>query len=256
MPISDEHSIFVAAMIGIAGDHPDLVKPIGNSEWLCNKLRELGAMPTYDLVVPFNGYEEALIGKLSKMNSMALATRDITGANSHLFSGSRGFQFRNMVWTYAMHSALQTPMLRAVLNGPVTGMEVYFDQKTMAHGMRILMRTAINNLLPVLREVIASHAHLLPIHAQGLLDNIRFNEIQVKWSDEDGAEMAKGGLKLAHYLASITFRDRKQGKTTLAQTLINKGFNHFETDITSRILAPLDNDTVESWKSLTGLSEP
>lgn len=256
MPMKDDEEPFVAAMVSARGKHIDIGIPNGRSKWLCEKLLQFSASPFYTFIKPANGYGQAITEKLTKMDVMAQITRQRSGANAAFLAKDSGARLRNMVWVHSMYSALQKPMLYAVIDGPVTAIEVYLDQKTLVKETRNLCRAAMNALVPNLRSSIALVAQAAPQSARSLLRNVQFDSISVKWSNEAGTNEANSGLALAHYLASLTRRDLLKGQNVLANALRESGFRNFSEDVTGYASQPISEEAVSEWETTNGLQRP
>jgi hypothetical protein len=255
MPLKDSDEVFIAATVSVIGAHPQIQNAEGRPDWLCNRLEEFKARPQCSLIRPSNGYGRAIAKKLGEMDVMARATRLVTGANAK-YLPMGGIPFRNTIWSLCAQDAVQGPLLRAVIEQPVISAELYFDQKTMAPETRTLFRSQINRMPGILINSIKATAKLNARRASAILDNIQFDRINVRWSDEPGTADATGGLTLAHYLASLTRKEMLRGRSALSNLLISRGFDGFLRDVTNLATRPISLEAVRDWESLTGLPRP
>ena len=82
------------------------------------------------------------------------------------------------------------------------------------------------------------------------------NSISLLWSDEDNTSTSKGGLDLAHYLASHFRRGLiKSDIPTIKTLLVQAGFNNIDVNLTNKI-SSIDQRAINNWESTTGLRAP
>ena len=254
MPMNDTDNVFVAAMVFCTGLHPNIgsTHDLGKSSVFLSCLKKLDVDFCFCTIKPYPGYGESIQSKLSKMDTMARTTRLLTGRNTDFLPPDNGLPFGNMVWIYAMQSALQTSLVETILEGPVTSVELYLDRKTMAKATRDLFITHIQGLRKNLFEVLLKLDDIAPPERKGIYRNCRFERILVKWSDDPGTEDAADGLRLAHYVASLSRSDLISRK----QKFLQPDIAAREHNITGYWATPISPEAVKSWERLTGLTEP
>lgn len=255
MPMTDDDGPFVVSAVGILGEHPTFASVNGRAAWLCSKLVELNAHANCSFVIPQPGFGDAVRKKLAKMDLMARSTRLLTGANNHYLTPA-GLQQRFIIYNHCMQDVVQGPLLRAVLKSPLERVEICLDQMTMAPGTRLMLITHVKSMRQQLLSTIKKLENLNPDHAKRIRANVRFDEIHISWSDEEHMETADGGLKLAHYLASLKYRDLRRGQRVLDNQLIESGYTNYGRNITEQLIRPIAGSSVREWEQNTGLSEP
>ena len=255
MPLRDDDGPFVVASVAVRGVHPEITSVEGRPRWLCTKLVELGAFANCSLVRPCAGYGLSIGKKLEKMDVMARATRLMTGANAQYLT-QNGLQQRYVIYSHCMQDVVQGPILRAVSSFPVEHVEIYLDEMTMAPGTRRLLRTHVRSMNRNLVATIERLQALSPSHAASLRANLRFDEIRVAWSNEEESGAAKDGLRLAHYLASLTYHDLVHARSDLSDSMTQCGYQNYIRDITPQLVRPISQETIARWEQNSGLSEP
>jgi hypothetical protein len=258
MPQSDNGDIFVAATVSVFGAPPIITEPDGHIPWFLNKLKDFKALPYVSYIKPVTGYGNDIKRKIEKMNVMARMTRLITGANRSYLT-QEGVPLRNYVWLYCMKIAIGQALVGSIFRGEVEKIEVVLDQKTMATPTRTLFKNQVqitdHQLAGVLDQAKLIYPHQKISSIEARLRTVH-NSISLLWSDEDTTSISKGGLHLAHYLASH-FRKGLLGSDipTIQKLLIDEGFNNIDLNITDQITS-IDQRAINNWEKNTGLKEP
>jgi hypothetical protein len=152
-------------------------------------------------------------------------------------------------------------VLSSLFSGPVTGVEIVLDQKTLARETRFLV---INQLERIPEEVRNSLTRLRvhdPPAVDRLIQHLQFGarDCSIAWSDASGTDWAEGGLQLAHCLAraarrSYSGEERPSG--AFSGEMQSHGYQNYDVDLTEQIIAPIHEETIQQWKRDTGLPEP
>ncbi|MFH1213013.1 MAG: hypothetical protein V1681_02925 [Candidatus Neomarinimicrobiota bacterium] len=257
MPRADKDEVFVAATIGFLGAPPQ-IEFSGHRDAVIAALVATRALPCVAFVKPSPGYAQKLNARFARMNTMARATRLLTGANAKYLTPI-GFSPRNMVWLSAMHQALGQTLLSAVERSLIDEIVVTLDEKTLAATTRTFF----------IDQVLATPEHMLPVFREALARGLPGSEhhlgrlaltrgsISIRWSDEPLDPEARVGLFLAHHLASHTFADTKRGMPPMfLADLLDAGLPCKEIDVTHILTAALADSTVREWERRTGLRAP
>jgi hypothetical protein len=258
MPLADTDEPFVTGMVSVVGSDLQIRERhnLGKAPEFCGCLSQVGANIHFCYIRPGLGYAKAIGSKLSKMDTMARMTRLMTGGNTK-YLPPEGISYRNMVWSISMNQAMYAIFLRAAASGPVSEVEMFFDQKTMARQSRTHFREAAQMITNNLRRTVLRFADARPLDAAQLLRNVDgLEHIKIHWSDEPDFERASDGLTVAHHLSSLARRFLIKGRTDFSEYLTTAGYTQFEKDITATVTAPISRESIESWKKQTGLLEP
>ncbi|MDD5556560.1 MAG: hypothetical protein PHN82_04825 [bacterium] len=258
MPMNDGDPPFVAATVAILGDPPTIDKPNGHVDWLVKKIKELNAFPHISYIYPDRGYGNKIQSKLSKMNTMARATRLITGANRHYLT-EEGIGLRNWVWQFCMGQAIAQATVSAIAKDFVDGLSIVLDQKTMPKPTRRIFIDSVHRLSGQLNGILQAARRMNRDEAELFKSRLRFTnaDMCIIWSDSSLAGDSQGGLWLAHYLAGHYQKGLSRGKEMVVRERLSKaGFARVEKDITDMITAPINRASIERWKRNTGLEEP
>jgi hypothetical protein len=151
MPTQDGKQPFVAATLAVLGELPAMPKYSGTRPWLLRQFRQLNVMPHVAFVMPAAGYAARLHSKFDKMNVMARTRRLLDGANAK-YLNEDGLNPRNFVWIHCMQQALVAATAKTVLLGPIDGILIHLDQKSMKAGERALFAKCISRTVTNLRE--------------------------------------------------------------------------------------------------------
>ncbi len=247
MPLKDDDQVFVVAAVSLIGSHPDAEAHVGRAEWVHSRLKHIKATPHCCYVQPGPGYAELISSKFEKMDLMARTTCLLNGANTEYLPSRGGLPFRNTIWVQGMQSMLQGPLLDAVMCGPITSVDLYLDQKTMASETRALFQAQLDNLKSDLLDAVHTLARLSPRRAKDIIANTRFDSINIHWSDDIETTDCDHGLKLAHYVASLTYQDLLTGRQTFTKLIEGDGHQRFMRNITPLLTRPLHDDTIRAW---------
>jgi hypothetical protein len=258
MPQDDADGVFTAATVATLNEVPTMEQPSGHVSWLIEQLKVLNATPSVAFVKPKPGYGKAFTDKLQKMDTMARVTRLITGANSKYLTKD-GLGPRNYLWVHLMGQSIKRAVVAAILRTEVTAIEITLDQKTMAASTRTLFDA---NSLKIRKQLmtVLEKARRIDLEKAALYESrVKFspNSISICFSDETRASGAEGGLRLAHYLATLYRKGlMKDGESGIQTRLRENGFTSVEIDCTDLLLAPLDRRTIRKWEISTGLRKP
>ncbi len=258
MPQSDNGDIFVTGTVSILGDSPIINEPNGHIPWLIDRLKAFKAFPYISYIKPTNGYGNKIKMKIKKMNTMARMTRLMTGANSHYLT-QEGVRLRNYVWLYCMKQLIGQALVGAILRDVVEKIEIVLDQKTLATPTRNLFKNQIQITADQLAGVLEQAKQIFPHQKISLLQSrlkVVPNSISLLGSDEDTTSSSKGGLDLAHYLASH-FRQGliNSDIPTIKTLLIQAGFNNIDMNLTEQ-MTTIDQRAIDNWENNTGLKAP
>jgi len=258
MPQTDNENSFVTATISILGDPPVINEPDGHTSWLIDQLNALKALPYVSYIKPVIGYGNKINKKIEKLNILARTTRLMTGANTHYLT-QEGILLRNYVWVYCMKQAIGQAVVGAIMRGVVDKIEIVLDQKTMAMPTRTLFDKQVQITGDQLAGVLEQAKQIFPHQKISLLESrlkVLPNSISLLWSDEDNTSTSKGGLDLAHYLASHFRRGLiKSDIPTIKTLLVQAGFNNIDVNLTNKI-SSIDQRAINNWESTTGLRAP
>lgn len=258
MPISDNDGVFVAATVSTIDSSPDLKEIDGRIKWLAERLKHLSATPFIIYVKPFAGYERAIKSKMEKMSIMARMTRLMTGANSQYIT-EKGIPVRNFIWTQCMDQAIAHAILTKISTTKVDQIEIILDQKTMMQQTREFFQDRVKSVEKYLRNSLNWAKAFDREKAELLTSHVAFSshKIKLSWSDDPDTDDAKGGLVLAHYLATHFQQDMAQNRIPrIVEALSKEGFENFSLDLTNLITKPVSRKAITSWERNTGLKEP
>ena len=258
MPQSDNGDIFVTGTVAILGDSPIINEPDGHIPWLVERLKDFKAFPYISYIKPTIGYGNKIKIKNEKTNTMARMTRLMTGANRHYLT-QEGVPLRNYVWLYCMKQVIGQALVGAIFNDVVEKIEIVLDQKTMQIPTRNLFKNQIQITADQLADVLEQAKQIFPHQKISLLESrlkVVPNTISLLWSDEDNTSSSKGGLSLAHYLASHFRRGLINSDIPTIKTLLIKaGFNNIDVNLTE-LITTIDQRVIDNWENNTGLKAP
>jgi len=257
MPIDDNGGIFVTATVSILGDAPIITNKNGHKKVLVKKIRDLNAIPQVIFIDPKAGYGDALRKKFNKMNIMARTTRLMTGTNKQYLT-KYGIQLRNHIWVFCMSQVIGKAVVSAANREKIDKVEIVLDQKTMAlptkRMFKDLMAKLSNQLLRAIKGVKQQYVDEVKLYKMRI--NFSRETISLCMRDETSACGSGCGLQLAHYLASHFCDDIKNRKFTMKNLFSEEGFSSIDTDVTNKLLAPINRKNIENWEKNTGLREP
>jgi hypothetical protein len=258
MPEEDDGDVFTAATVSALVQIPTINQPCGQIGWLIEQFKAFDVIPRVAFLKPKPSYGKVIKEKLQKMNTMARTTRLMTATNRDYLTRD-GVPLRNYVWLYCMAQSIAQAVVSAVIRTEVHRIEIILDQKTMAVPTRTLFQHQLlkisNQLLAVLkkaREVDSSRATLYETRVK-----FSSGSISLCWSDETCASGFEGGLRLAHYLASLYRRGLTRSEEPRIKALLREeGFAGVEMDFTDKLISPLNRKSIQQWEKNTGLREP
>ena len=261
MPLKDSDKPFVTATISILDHRPELVKGSNNNEKMVGILKNIEAIPSAMVVKPFPGYSKAIKLKYSKMNTMARATRLVTGANASYLDQktlANGFKPRNMVWCQAMLTAIAYAVLNTVYNSAINTVRIILDQKTMRPSMRNFFKDMLIQQMGVgTKEYLLNFQHMNPSVIDLWKSRVRFSAESTffSWSDENDDTKNEFGLRLADRLSRKIYQSQISSDQEI-ETLLNlAGYSDCVVDL-SRVVTQLSQRVIENFKRMTGLPEP
>lgn len=259
MPTDDHHHPFCAAAIATFDAPPALKNGSGHKNDLAEVFGKFKCAPQVVFVRPGRGYGDLLQRKTSKLNTMARATRLITGSNDYF--PDHGHNMRNMVWIRCMAVCLARAVVLTAKTEPeqireVTEAIVILDRKTMTKPSRQLFTDRVCSLA----EDISSprNAVVSDKSSADIRELIRFgrDDVSVFWSDEIPPSESQDGLFLAHRLSGLANTALSSAtEAHLAQDL-SMEFADLFYDATPDVVRPISKTAVDRWKKRTGLPEP
>jgi hypothetical protein len=253
MPVQDSDGPFLVAVVGILGrqlteemvslHRKPMIAALGSDE----------IIPMVSYVRPVPGFEIAFTAKLSKFNTMARYTRLQSGVNAE-YMVKEGFRARNHVWIYCMIHAIGKVVLDALSRSPVTSVEVYLDQKTLPGPTRRFFEDQIREIRKSIDKTIGGLIGKDPNLGKRLALRSVYDKrsISVVWSNDEAASEAVHGLCFAHNLARRVFGDLK---SQVGDSSLDTGDRCIE-NLTQYLMSPIERESIEQWKSSTGLPEP
>lgn len=258
MPVKDNDQLFVTATISTFNDKVIFERKSGHRDWLVKQIKTLNAIPFITYIKPFKGYGLLLKAKMDKLNTMARATRLITGKNKKYLTNN-GIPIRNYIWTHCMIQSISQLIIKNIFTYEVKKIHIFLDEKTMSPPSRLLFIKEIKEI----RQYILNTLNKIKVFNNKFVDylenNIAFDSenIIIKWSDEIEDTNTIAGLTLAHYLASHFYKDMiKKNGPKIIQLLNKNKYDDFVFDITNIFLKSLNEETINLWKKNTGLREP
>ncbi len=251
MPLEDTDGPFVCAALGVTGQIPRPDEVVGRPEWILNQIERFSGFPHVSYVEPAKGYAVALKTAHGQLQRMAMITREQSGSNK-AYVGPDGIPLRNSIWTKAMLVAIGQMLIGPLARAPVESIRIILDQKTMTSELRALFRRNTSTMGEILRANIRVTAAPDPAVAQYFLNNMRFEQqdISLAWSDELDKEPI--GLKFAHYLASLSWKQLKSQRPGILDPLRATSYGECVADITDIITAPPSEKNVDQWRKNTG----
>lgn len=258
MPLDDNGDVFVTATVSILGDHPSINKPDGHPQWLIDQLKALQAIPFVAFIKPTPGYGDSIKQKLDKMNIMARMSRLMKGANSQYLT-QEGIPLRNHIWNHCMILSIGLATFKGgIIREHIDKVDILLDQKTMKEPSRNLLKNVIQKAPRSLWEVLEQAKRLDPHQVNEFKSRLKFSQdtMSLAWSDEIDTPSSRGGLDLAHYLASHYRKGLKRSNNPPIKLLLSQsGFQSPDIDLTGTITS-IDPRAVREWEINTGLREP
>lgn len=257
IPLEDEDGPFVVASVSIFGNPPAIADKVGRVDWLVEKIQELQAIPFIVEIVPEAGFGQAIKSKMSKLDTMARATKLVTG--NHKYISQYGFVPRNIIWCQCVVQSVANAMVKCINRGSVDKINIVVDEMALADGMRILLKDTIKKRLPMsLSNVLREAAELYVDKVRTFIANSRFEKnIQLEFGRAESKEQTTDGLHLAHYLASLYRKQRAKNHALSIKLQLEKyGHQNFIKNQTNILIEPIASESINTWKRNTGLPEP
>lgn len=234
MPCGDSDRPFCAAVLAAVGGPPALTSRSGKRRHVIQACLALGLAPQIVHVSPKPGYGQRLSSKMSKINTMARASRLTTG--DHAYLPERGYSARNLLWIRCMAVCLVRAALRT---GAINSVARVRDRKSLSERERAMFS-----------DRVASQSQ--DVFSQ----SSRRYDVVALWSDDPEAEPFGDGLFLVHHLSRLAWRALQSGTEAALAEQLGVPSSDLFYDATSDVLAPLPRWSVEKWKRRTGLPEP
>jgi hypothetical protein len=251
MPVDDAEGVFCVAVLTTQTSAIRIEERSGHIEDIGVKLKELECLPQVVFVKPRDGYSNLLRSKMSKMNTMARASRLVTG--SHEYLPGSAHNSRNLIWIRCMALCVVRAVIRRAELSPINSVRVILDEKTLPQPSRRMFEDRVRCLRD---DILGPNADAA---SEGRSDsavvrNIRFarDQVSITWSSPDTDD----GLYLAHRLSGLAKTAiEKSTQSDCARVLGMEQGNLFY-DSTSDVIRPVSKRSVERWKLRTGLPEP
>ena len=237
MPEGDSDQPFCAAAIASISGVPVPTTISGHKKNVTAACADLSYVPQVVFVRPGPGYEQQLRAKMSKADTMARASRLVTG--SHIYLPETGHNTRNLIWIRCVLLSLTRAVIRAKDVSKIQSIVVVLDQKTLGAPHRLMFSDLVCDQCK----------HVLGRTSIGY-------KISVLWSDESAAAPFEDGLLLAHHVSKLAWKAlKRREEAALAEDFSLSEIDLFY-DATPDVLAPPPRGVVEKWKRNTGLPEP
>jgi hypothetical protein len=251
MPVDDVTSTFCVAVFATQASAIRLEERSGHIENIAVKLKELEVLPQVVFVKPRDGYGDLLRSKMSKMNTMARASRLITG--SHEYLPGSAYNIRNLIWIRCMAICVVRTVVRRAELGPVTSVRVILDEKTLPQPSKRMFEDRVCRLRD---DILGPGADAA---SGGQSDsavprNIRFtrDQVSITWSSPDTDDGLYLADRLSHRAKAAI---EKSTQPDFARALgIEQGDLFY--DATPDVIRSISKRTIERWKRRTGLPEP
>jgi hypothetical protein len=251
MPVDDAGGVFCVAVLTTQTSAIRLEERSGHIKDIAVKLKELECLPQVVFVKPRDGYGDLLRSKMSKMNTMARASRLITG--SHEYLPGSAHNSRNLIWIRCMAICVMRAVVRQAELGPISSVRVILDEKTLPQPSRRMFEDRVCCLRD---NILGPNADAA---SQGRSDiavvrNIRFarDQVSITWSSPDTDD----GVYLADRLSGFAKTAiEKSTQPDFARALGMEQGDLFY-DSTPDVIGAVSKSSVEHWKRRTGLPEP
>lgn len=237
MPSGDTDLPFCAAVLAAVGEAPVLSSRSGKRSDVVEACLALRLTPQVVYVSPRPGFGHQLSSKMSKINTMARASRLITG--DHAYLPERGYSARNLLWSRCMAVCLVRAVLRTGAINSVARVRIVLDRKTFNERERALF---IDRVVSQSQDIFGQSS--------------RRYEVVALWSDDPDAEPFGDGLFLAHHVSGLARKALQSGTEEALAEQLGVPSSDLFYDATADVLAPLPPWSVEKWKCRTGLPEP
>jgi hypothetical protein len=251
MPVDDAHGVFCVAVLATQTSAIKLEERSGHIKDISATLKELKCLPQVVFVKPRDGYGDLLRSKMSKMNTMARASRLVTG--SHAYLPGSTYNSRNLIWIRCMAICVVRAVVRRAELSPISSVRVILDEKTLPQPSKRMFEDRVR----CLRDDILGPN--VDVASEGrsdsaVLRNIRFarDQVDIYWSSPDTDD----GLYLADRLSR--FASNAIAKSTQPDFARALGMEQEELfyDSTPDVIRAISKRSVVRWKRRTGLPEP
>lgn len=251
MPVDDADGVFCVAVLTTQISAIRLEERRGHIDDIAVSLNELKCLPQVVFVKPRDGYGDLLRSKMSKMNTMARASRLVTG--SHEYLPGSAYNSRNLIWIRCMAICVVRAVVRRAELGPISSVRVISDEKTLPQPSRRMFEDRVRCLRD---DILGPNADAASEGRSdsAVLRNIRFarDQVSITWSSPDTDD----GLYLAHRLSRLAKTTiEKSTQPDFARALGMEQEDLFY-DSTPDLIRAVSKRSVESWKRRTGLPEP
>jgi len=261
MPIEDDEDFFCAATICFDGNRPKIDRT--PKARLATNLKKNGAAVLVTFVKPKPGYGSAVVDKFERLETMGRARRLLEGSKpKYLRPDGTLPSSRDLIWNYCMIQAISHAIGFSVTRGPISGVSVLMDPKSLAEPNRRLLLDQVFRGPGVLQGVMDDPSAPDPRAAkviQGRLQAIRPDAISLSWRSErdPNTKWMRDGLTLADQVAS-RFREEaiNPRESPLASELTVAGVDFRTVDLTDHLMADIDPENIEQWERDTGLRAP
>ena len=251
MQVDDAGGVFCVAVLTTQTSVIRLEERSGHLKDIALKLKELKCLPQVVFVKPRDGYGDLLRSKMSKMNTMARASRLITG--SHEYLPRSAHNSRNLIWIRCMAICVVRAVVKRAELGPISSVRVILDEKTLPQPSRRMFEDRVYCLRD---DILGSNVGAA---SEGRSDsavvrNIQFarDQVSITWSSPDTDD----GLYLADRLSGLAKTAiEKSTQLDCAQALGMEQGDLFY-DSTPDVIRAVPKRLIERWKRRTGLPEP
>lgn len=256
MPVKDSDDIFVTSSISVFNSYPSFDNKNFHREWVINFIKEKHMFPAISYVLPRKGYSKNLKDKYDKINIMARMTRLMTGANKQYLTKDC-IPLRNHIWLFCTLQSINNTIINSLIKNKIFEINVFLDQKSLAYASKNLFIRMLQRKLKLYKKSLLKFKDQHPEFIKILIDRFidASNSIYLFWSNEENTKNAKGGLLLAHYLASYYKKDFNKHKT-IQNLLKQYGFKNADNDVTDLLLIPPNQQALDTWQRNTGLKPP
>ena len=251
MPVDDADGVFCAAVLTTQISSIRLEERSGHAEDIALNLKGLKCLPQVVFVKPRDGYGELLHSKMSKMNTMARASRLVTGSHEYLPGSAHNYQ--NLIWIRCMAICVVRAVVRCAELSPINSVRVILDEKTLPQLSRRMFEDRVRCLRDdILGPNVSAASEDRPGNV--VPRNIRFarDQVSITWSSPDTDD----GLYLAHRLSRLA----KTAIEKSTQPDFARGLGMEQEDLfydaTPDVIRAISKGSIERWKRRTGLPEP
>lgn len=251
MPVDDAEGVFCVAVLTTQTSAIRLEQRSGHIKDIAAELEELECLPQVVFVKPRDGYGDLLRSKMSKINTMARASRLITG--SHEYLPSSAHNSRNLIWIRCMAICVVRAVVRQAEMGLISSVRVILDEKALAQPSRRMFEERVC----CLRDDILgpnTDAASEDRSDSAVVRNIRFarDQVSITWSSPDTDD----GLYLAHRLSGLAKTAIEKSTQPDCARAFGMEQGGLFYDCTPDVIRAVPKRLVERWRRRTGLPEP